>query len=61
VEEIEANEGLVDRAFECYTEFTVAGRRAVISSSGIFSYRHQLSVDDDLVMGKEGIGRGNRV
>ncbi len=57
VEEIEANEGLVDRAFECNTEFTVDGRRAVVSSSGIFSYRHQLSVDDDLVTGKEGVGQ----
>jgi hypothetical protein len=44
-----------------YVEFLIAGRRAVITSRGIFSYRHELSIDDEQVAGKQGVGPGNRV
>ncbi len=61
LEEVEGDGGLVDRAIEVYTEFVVAGRRAVISSSGIFSYRHELAIDEERVADKQGVGPGNRV
>lgn len=61
LEEVPGNGHLVDRAFEVFTEFTIAGHQAVITSNGIFSYRHELAVDAQRVTAKQGIGPGNQV